>query len=149
MSICINVHPADIDTEALCISQPYKECLNEETLRKRITLPILSCTGAFMDEHNHPHFPRPPAKPCCMLYPGNSVCFNTEHLTTISTDARTVRPAKKGAMSSSQQLGNSGFSTQSLPESPRTARASQQQLRQLPGADPRGGDGDDTPVESC
>lgn len=75
-----------------------------------------------------PSSPSPPAKLCCVLYPENSVWFNTKHLTTISTDARTARPAK-GAMSPSQQLGNSGFPTQSLPDSPSAARASQQQLQ--------------------
>lgn len=75
-----------------------------------------------------PTFPPPtPAKICWMFYPGNSVCFNTTHLTTISTDGRTARPAE-GAKSSSQRLGNSRFPTQSLPDSPSSPRASQQQL---------------------
>lgn len=56
-------------------------------------------------------------KLCCMLYPGNSVCCNTKHLTTISSNGRTACPSK-GAVSSSQQLGNSRIPTQSLPGSP-------------------------------
>lgn len=75
----------------------------------------------------------PPAKLCCMFYPGNSVCFNTTRSTTISTDATTARPAK-GAKSSSRRLGNRGFPTQALPDSPSSSRASQQQLT---GAEPR------------
>lgn len=78
-----------------------------------ITLQLLSGTEIFMDEHSAHHI----VKLCCTLYPGNSVCFNTKHLTTISTNGRSACPSK-GAVSSSQQLGNSRFPTQSLPGSP-------------------------------
>lgn len=96
--------------------------------------PVLSCTGIFMDEHStHTHAHTPLSmKLCCMLYPGNSVCFNTKNLTTISTNGRTACPSK-GAMSSSQQLGNTRFPTQPLPDSPSASRASQQQLHTAQG----------------
>lgn len=85
---------------------------------KRDNSPVFKLHRNFYGQTTIPTVP--PTKLCCMLYAGNSVRFNTKHLATISTDARTARPAK-GATSLSQQLGNSCFlcnHCQTLPAPP-------------------------------
>lgn len=72
-----------------------------------------------------------------MLYPGNSACFNTKHLTTISTSGRTACPSE-GGMPSCQQLAHSRFPTPPLPawpsRSPTQLSSAALQDRHDPGA---------------